>query len=949
MFYVPLAKEAVMDVTKIVQKKLAQDEVCKLAIECVKVVNGKRLLRYAALVGRNSEHGVFIFSSNRVPCLQSSDLNLETVIAVNSGLRIHAEAPSKQTDFHLSLTSSDINIVLEMPRQGSATSFLAFVKDVHMQLAPFSQPVFYEWLHKYRKLSSDYNQSSTDQPLIEDLFDPLKHMNIQEPNTTVLATEDSNRTTKWFDDFALPQPSNGLQYSLRSSSRDSLDKISSRNEDCTDSMDAVQQQLAISCGLESPVGSKPVSNREKVVRQLLADKETEFTDLKSFKVFCGTWNVNGQSPAESLHKWMVVDDEPPDIYAIGFQELDLSKEAFIFSESPKEAEWQNAVKSYLHPKAKYKKVKSVRLVGILLIVYIQTKHVPYVKFLDTDTVATGIMGIMGNKGGVSVRMSLHSTSICFVNSHLAAHQDEYERRNQDYKDIMTRTKFKEFSPPLEISEHDIVFWIGDLNYRINLQIDLVKKYIKNREYKRLISEDQLRQQLNTNSEVFKGFEEGIPNFDPTYKFDPGTDNYDTSEKSRVPAWCDRILWRGPGVTQIRYDSHPQLKVSDHKPVSSLFEIGVRVIDQKRYKRVYEDIMKHLDRLENDYLPQIKLDITECVFKDVKFIEPQSQVVTVANIGQIPVEFEFINKLDDQTYCKPWLKANPSKSFIYAGACCEVSIEVYVDKTTAAKLNSGEEKLEDILVLHLSGGKDSFITVSGNYLTSTFGSSIEALVQMHGPIREVPVADLIEIEQPGSLSRVDIARDGGRLYMIPKEIWKLVDFLRKKGLDQADLFQMPGRNSEIQQIRDCLDTGKPELLPDQLNVHSVAESLLLFLECLAQPVIPYDFYSKCLTSSNNLLLSKQIVSSLPDCHKNCFQYICAFLRELLKFSDKNGLEIKFLSTMFGEVMMRRQNQLFTTATTREAIVKERRSKLREEEAKKAAFMYHFISQDVDDVK
>jgi len=40
------------------------------------------------------------------------------------------------------------------------------------------------------------------------------------------------------------------------------------------------------------------------------------------------------------------------------------------------------------------------------------------------------------------------------------------------------------------------------------------------------------------------------------------------------------------------------------------------------------------------------------------------------------------------------------------------LEVYVDKKTACKLNSGEDKLYDILVLHLEGGKDIFITVTG---------------------------------------------------------------------------------------------------------------------------------------------------------------------------------------------------------------------------------------------
>ena len=42
---------------------------------------------------------------------------------------------------------------------------------------------------------------------------------------------------------------------------------------------------------------------------------------------------------------------------------------------------------------------------------------------------------------------------------------------------------------------------------------------------------------------------------------------------------------------------------------------------------------------------------------------------------------------------------------------------------------------------------------------------------------------------------------------------------------------------------------------QLN--SVAEALLLFLESLAEPVIPYAFYSKCLDSCSNFTLCKQV--------------------------------------------------------------------------------------------
>lgn len=87
-------------------------------------------------------------------------------------------------------------------------------------------------------------------------------------------------------------------------------------------------------------GQVNVQARESLLRYQLALKISDYTDIQEFTIFVGTWNVNGQGPSIPLTQWLSCDPEPPDVYAIGFQELDLSKEAFLFNDTPREEEWQ---------------------------------------------------------------------------------------------------------------------------------------------------------------------------------------------------------------------------------------------------------------------------------------------------------------------------------------------------------------------------------------------------------------------------------------------------------------------------------------------------------------------------------------------------------------------------------------------------------------------------------
>lgn len=64
--------------------------------------------------------------------------------------------------------------------------------------------------------------------------------------------------------------------------------------------------------------------------------------------------------------------------------------------------------------------------------------------------------------------------------------------------------------------------------------------------------------------AFNSFNEGPLNFAPTYKYNNGSNTYDTSEKMRAPAWTDRILFKGKNLVQNGYGRN-EMTLSDHKP------------------------------------------------------------------------------------------------------------------------------------------------------------------------------------------------------------------------------------------------------------------------------------------------------------------------------------------------------------------------------------------------
>ncbi|NXE88307.1 SYNJ2 protein, partial [Menura novaehollandiae] len=370
------------------------------------------------------------------------------------------------------------------------------------------------------------------------------------------------------------------------------------------------------------------------ILKAMSERQFEFTSFKRVRVATGTWNVNGGKQFRSnilgtseLTDWLLdspklsgvsefQDDDncPPDIFAVGFEEMvELSAGNIVNASTTNRKMWGEQLQKAISRTHRYIQLTSAQLVGVCLFIFVRPYHVPFIRDVAIDTVKTGMGGKAGNKGAVSIRFQFYSTSFCFICSHLTAGQTQVKERNEDYKEITQKLSF-----PMgqNMFSHDYVFWCGDFNYRIDLTYDEVFYFLKRQDWKTLLEFDQLQQQKSS-GKIFKDFHEGTINFGPTYKYDVGSEAYDTSDKCRTPAWTDRVLWWRKKLpfektageinlldsdlnadTKVRHTWTPgalmyygraELQASDHRPVLAIVEVEVQEVNEAARDSVFREV------------------------------------------------------------------------------------------------------------------------------------------------------------------------------------------------------------------------------------------------------------------------------------------------------------------------------------------------------------------------
>jgi hypothetical protein len=132
-----------------------------------------------------------------------------------------------------------------------------------------------------------------------------------------------------------------------------------------------------------------------------------------------------------------------------------------------------------------------------------------------------------------------------------------------------------------------------LNYRIDQRRELVIQSIQSGDLDALLPHDQLLKEMQNNPGFrLRSFIEPPITFPPTYKYDRGSNEFDSSEKRRIPAWCDRILFRSRGDrVHCEHYKRYEPNISDHRPVSGGFRVEVKSVNREAWIAVKTQVQE----------------------------------------------------------------------------------------------------------------------------------------------------------------------------------------------------------------------------------------------------------------------------------------------------------------------------------------------------------------------
>eukprot|EP00887_Chlorella_sp_A99_P001580 scaffold8.g1580.t1 len=523
---------------------------------------------------------------------------------------------------------------------------------------------------------------------------------------------------------------------------------------------------------------------DPVLNSLLPVPVEAYSLHHEVKLLVGSLNCNGRQPAadEDLGPWLG-GGRFAECVAVGLQEMvPLNPQTVVIGAGAEAADrWDQLIGACLNsappgtglPKEQLQAaaadvgkwdvgamaaaVEHTSLEGAS--VWVRRALLPHIRGVQALSVGTGMLGMLGNKGAVAVRMRVYDSSLCIISSHLTSGEgaDAMQRRLFDYGEVVRRGYFAaeggaepasqvpeawrsgpaaqspgQWGADLHVFDSEVLIWAGDLNFRLQGVDDLqARAMIRAGRLSELLAADELTAVMQAGA-AFEGFVEGQIRFAPTFKLRRGTCLYiGESALVRTPAWTDRILYRELRLGAARlasYCSAPGILLSDHSPVLAAFILQAKEYDRQQIGATVDAARQVVDAREMAATPHCQLAPTSL---DVGLLtygyRRTGMHVQLTATGGSGAAWELVPVPGATAACPIWLSLEPASGLLHPGESTELVL--------SARVTGGSAGGADLVVGEAGGQLDAvlFLSVSGRYQSSFFGLSLDTLAALPRPL------------------------------------------------------------------------------------------------------------------------------------------------------------------------------------------------------------------------
>lgn len=455
---------------------------------------------------------------------------------------------------------------------------------------------------------------------------------------------------------------------------------------------------------------------------------------------------------------------------------------------------------------------------------------------------------------------------------------------------------------VRILDHDLVIWLGDLNYRIDEDPRVVLKWVKERNWSALQAADQFNKVRRTSHVMhITDFEEAAITFPPTYKVVKFRNEYavdDGGELKRTPSWTDRVLWRAkvrsganhppPSVTPLHYNSVQDIFSSDHRPVHALLKVQFDGVQSPT--RGLVPFRNNIEResARNYKNRDVDFSKTELDFGELPINLTVQKTMKISNRGRNEARVSIREKDKLPQWLKIHSRDGTDQLLVPPDGILVLMFEVRLsrDRHFENKLvHHGKAfKLPVLLLVDPMLVKHT-LTIKATVRNSCFGMHYHDLTRYKIPIAflDPPRADFDSSSSSSSSSHsIDPCDDIERAPQpVAKEVWRLADALFRRewrSSTGAFVFLTPCSPWDWQEVLVRLDYGTK--LSD-MNDIAIGVCMLEFLRQLPDPVLSRDGLVTAVRAveardTPGLL---QTFHRLPAAHLNLLFYVLSFIGEL----------------------------------------------------------------------